>query len=161
MTSDTDFIEYLHNYVCDGSVLLKGETDMHGDPDRYRIGIKGHGEDEHKEYVGSNFRLVLQDALRDDGAISKEDQRLDMWEWDDPPSEEIESLVACLGDDAAQLRDENPEDERAQTMDDAAEMLQRLERANTHLYELGRRMHALIQKDEKASSELPFSRKFA
>lgn len=42
--------------------------------------------------------------------------------------EEIESVVACLGDDAAALRDEtgNPEDERAANMDAAAALIERL-----------------------------------
>lgn len=40
--------------------------------------------------------------------------------------EEIEAVIACLGDDAAQLRQENPEDERADNMDRAAELLGRL-----------------------------------
>ena len=40
--------------------------------------------------------------------------------------EEIEAVIACLGDDAAQLRDENPEDERADNMDKAADLLGRL-----------------------------------
>ena len=47
----------------------------------------------------------------------------------DAPSEdreEIEAVIACLGDDAAQLRDENPEDERADNMDKAADLLGRL-----------------------------------
>lgn len=38
--------------------------------------------------------------------------------------EEIEEVIACLGDDAAQLRDSNPEDERADNMDRAACMVQ-------------------------------------
>lgn len=38
--------------------------------------------------------------------------------------EEIEAVIACLGDDAAQLRDSNPEDERADNMDRAACMVQ-------------------------------------
>lgn len=37
--------------------------------------------------------------------------------------EEIEAVIACLGDDAAQLREENAEDERAANMERAAEML--------------------------------------
>lgn len=40
--------------------------------------------------------------------------------------EEIEAVIACLGDDAAALRDENPEDERAANMDRAAELLEAL-----------------------------------
>lgn len=35
----------------------------------------------------------------------------------------VDEVVACLGDDAAQLRDENQEDERADNMDRAASML--------------------------------------
>lgn len=38
--------------------------------------------------------------------------------------DEIEEVIACLGDDAAQLRDKNPEDERADNMDRAACMVQ-------------------------------------
>lgn len=34
--------------------------------------------------------------------------------------DDIEAVIACLGDDAAGLRDENPEDERADNMDVAA-----------------------------------------
>lgn len=36
---------------------------------------------------------------------------------------ELEEVIACLGDDAAQLREENPEDERAANMDRAAALL--------------------------------------
>ena len=42
----------------------------------------------------------------------------------DGPSE-IESVVACLGDDAARLREQNPDDEMASNMDDAARLLAR------------------------------------
>lgn len=44
--------------------------------------------------------------------------------------EDIEAVIACLGDDAAQLRDENPEDERADNMDRAATMLRELADSN-------------------------------
>lgn len=37
--------------------------------------------------------------------------------------EDVEAVVACLGDDAAQLREENSEDERAANMDRAASIL--------------------------------------
>jgi len=37
--------------------------------------------------------------------------------------EEIEAVIACLGDDAAQLREENAEDERAANMERAADLL--------------------------------------
>jgi hypothetical protein len=37
--------------------------------------------------------------------------------------EDVEAVAACLGDDAAQLREENDEDERAANMDRAASML--------------------------------------
>lgn len=37
--------------------------------------------------------------------------------------EEIEAVIACLGDDAAALRTDNPEDERAANMERAAELL--------------------------------------
>lgn len=40
--------------------------------------------------------------------------------------EEIDAVIACLGDDAAQLRQDNEEDERADNMDRAATLLQRL-----------------------------------
>lgn len=40
--------------------------------------------------------------------------------------EEIEAIVACLGDDAAALRADNPEDERAANMDAAAALIERL-----------------------------------
>lgn len=60
------------------------------------------------------------------------------WQWanflevvgDLPPDlhEDIDAIVACLGDDAAMLRDEtgNPEDERAANMDAAAALIERL-----------------------------------
>ncbi|MGS1020305.1 hypothetical protein [Burkholderia glumae] len=41
---------------------------------------------------------------------------------EDEPSE-IEQVIACLGDDAAQLRDANPDDEMADNMEAAARML--------------------------------------
>lgn len=40
--------------------------------------------------------------------------------------EEVEAVIACLGDDAAQLHADNPEDERATNMVRAAELLQEL-----------------------------------
>jgi hypothetical protein len=39
-----------------------------------------------------------------------------------------EELIACLGDDAAKLRNANPEDEMATTMEIAAERLEALSR---------------------------------
>lgn len=143
MTSDTDLIEYLHDRVCEGSVILKVETDRTGDPARYRIGIQALGETEHVEYVAEDFRKALGDAISGNG--TPVENRLELWgELDDPPTEEIESLIACLGDDASQLRDENGEDERATTMDEAAAMLTRLERANRQLFEMGQKMHAQL-----------------
>lgn len=41
--------------------------------------------------------------------------------------EEIEAVIACLGDDAAILREDNPEDERADNMERAAELLEALQ----------------------------------
>lgn len=41
-------------------------------------------------------------------------------------TEDIEAIVACLGDDAAALRADNPEDERAANMDAAAALIERL-----------------------------------
>jgi hypothetical protein len=38
--------------------------------------------------------------------------------------EEVEAVIACLGDDAAQLREDNPEDERAENMETAATLLE-------------------------------------
>lgn len=43
----------------------------------------------------------------------------------EPGDEELQAVIACLGDDAAQLRDENPDDERADNMERAAELLER------------------------------------
>lgn len=40
--------------------------------------------------------------------------------------EEIDAVISCLGDDAAQLREDNPDDERADNMDRAATLLRRL-----------------------------------
>lgn len=51
-------------------------------------------------------------------------------------SEHTEAIVACLGDDAAQLREESPE--IADNMDSAALIIKRLERENAELrQELG------------------------
>lgn len=44
----------------------------------------------------------------------------------DERAEEIEAVIACLGDDAASLRQDNPEDERAANMERAAELLEAL-----------------------------------
>jgi hypothetical protein len=44
--------------------------------------------------------------------------------------EDIEAVIACLGDDAAQLHGENPEDERADNMLRAADLLGALAEAN-------------------------------
>jgi hypothetical protein len=60
----------------------------------------------------SNARTLLA-QLQAGGAA-----RPQTWDRDD-----IEAVISCLGDDAAQLRDENPEDERADNMDRAASML--------------------------------------
>lgn len=38
--------------------------------------------------------------------------------------EDVEAVIACLGDDAAQLRQENDEDERAENMEKAAKYLE-------------------------------------
>jgi hypothetical protein len=46
----------------------------------------------------------------------------------DDPSE-IEELIACLGDDAAKLRQQDPDDEMAQIMEDAARKLRELDDA--------------------------------
>lgn len=43
-------------------------------------------------------------------------------EGDDEPSE-VETVIACLGDDAAMLRSENPESEVAENMDRASDLL--------------------------------------
>lgn len=155
MTSDTDLIEYLHDRVCEGSVILKVETDRTGDPQRYRIGIHATGESEHKEYVADDFREALEDAVSDHGEFLTENC-LELWgELDQPPSEEVEAIVACLGDDAAQLRDENPEDERAGNMDEAASLLERLERANRQLHELGCKMYDELQALKSQSKVAP------
>ncbi len=50
--------------------------------------------------------------------------------------EDIESVIACLGDDAAQLRDDNPDDERADNMDRAATMLRELADSNAAIARL-------------------------
>jgi hypothetical protein len=146
MTSDLDLIEYLHDRVCEGSVILAVETDRTGDPQRYRIGIRTFGVGEHKEYVASDFRQVLEDALSGHDEFLTEN-RLELWgELDQPPSEEVEAVVACLGDDAAQLREQNDEDERAANMDEAASLLIRLERANRQLHEMGCTMYAELER---------------
>ncbi|MNW02981.1 hypothetical protein D3C71_1988480 [compost metagenome] len=41
----------------------------------------------------------------------------------EPEVDEVEEVAACLGDDAAAMLDENPEDERALNMQRAAELL--------------------------------------
>lgn len=51
---------------------------------------------------------------------------------------EIEAIIACLGDDAATLRDRNPECEMAANMDKAAKLLEPLAR----LCEVMREQHA-------------------
>jgi hypothetical protein len=61
--------------------------------------------------IAAGQRLLAQ--LQAGGAA-----RPQTWDRDD-----IEAVISCLGDDAAQLRDENPEDERADNMDRAASML--------------------------------------
>jgi hypothetical protein len=141
VTSDTDLIEYLGDLVAEGRVLMAVETDRTGDPELYRIGVKALSDDEHAEYVGTNFRETLFAALREEEPVAADARRLDMWEWDEPPIEEVEALVACLGDDAAQLMGDNPEDERAATMLEAAAMLERLERANRQLAALHQRLY--------------------
>jgi hypothetical protein len=47
--------------------------------------------------------------------------------------EELGAIVACLRDDAAQLRDENVEDERAENMEKAADALERFHKAAAEL----------------------------
>lgn len=45
----------------------------------------------------------------------------------EPEVDEVEEVAACLGDDAAAMLDENPEDERALNMQRAAELLTELQ----------------------------------
>lgn len=52
--------------------------------------------------------------------------------------EEVDAVIACLGDDAAKLREENPECEIAANMEAAAAMLEAL-RAEVH--DLGMALH--------------------
>jgi hypothetical protein len=47
--------------------------------------------------------------------------------------EELSAIVACLQDDAAQLREENDEDERADNMVKAADALERFHKAAAEL----------------------------
>lgn len=42
---------------------------------------------------------------------------------EEPPIEEVEAIIACLGDDAAQLRDKNPDCEIAANMDQAVALI--------------------------------------
>lgn len=144
MTSDTDYIEYLGSLVSEGRVLMAVQTNRTGDPERYRIGVLGLGESQHKEYVASDFREALRLALRDEDALPESERCLDLTPFDEPPDEEVQAVIACLGDDAAQLRDENPEDERAANMDEAADMLRRLSRANQQLFSHGEKMYAAL-----------------
>lgn len=60
---------------------------------------------------------------------------------EDIDANEIEAVIACLGDDAAQLHDENPEDERADNMVRAADLLRRLADSNAAIARL------LLEKD--------------
>lgn len=143
--TDAGRLESLHDMVAQGSVLMKVETDLYGDPSRYRIGVQWLGDDDHREYVASDFRVALDSAINGDPPIADDEKRLVIWDWDEPPKEEIEAIIACLGDDAAQLREANDEDERAANMDEAASMLARLERANRQLFELGQRMHTQLE----------------
>ncbi|WP_257827208.1 UPF0175 family protein [Burkholderia glumae] len=65
----------------------------------------------HRKALESARSLVAGDqAVAADGAAT------------DEPSE-IEQVIACLGDDAAKLRDANPDDEMADNMEAAARML--------------------------------------
>lgn len=43
---------------------------------------------------------------------------------DEEEQQELDAVIACLGDDAAKLRETNPEDEMADNMDNAAHLLQ-------------------------------------
>lgn len=49
----------------------------------------------------------------------------------EPEPDEVEEVIACLGDDAAAMLNENPEDERALNMQRAADLLAELQ-ANSH-----------------------------
>ena len=51
----------------------------------------------------------------------------------EPEVDEVEEVVACLGDDAAAMLDENPEDERALNMQRAAELLTELQAASAEV----------------------------
>jgi hypothetical protein len=42
---------------------------------------------------------------------------------DEEEHQELEAVIACLGDDAAKLRESNPEDEMASNMEEAARLL--------------------------------------
>lgn len=58
---------------------------------------------------------------------------------------EIDAVIACLGDDAAQLREDNPDDERAENMDRAATLLQQLADDNSAIARI------LLDQDREAA----------
>lgn len=63
----------------------------------------------------------------------------------EPQSEEVEAIIACLEDDAAQLREENSESEVAADMDKAAKMLRTMQprRESVELSEAQINRHSL------------------
>lgn len=69
---------------------------------------------------------IFNEVLCKTPAAPSPDGKAEQAEAPSDEREEIEAVIACLGDDAAQLRDENPEDERADNMDRAATLLERL-----------------------------------
>lgn len=50
-------------------------------------------------------------------------------------AEDLETVTSCLGDDAAALRDDNPECERAANMELAREMLEEFQKVRAELLE--------------------------
>lgn len=69
----------------------------------------------------TDMRTLLQSAT----AATPQQATLPASEADEA-REELDAVIACLGDDAAGLREDNPEDERAANMDRAAELLGQL-----------------------------------
>jgi hypothetical protein len=48
-------------------------------------------------------------------------------------AEDLEAVTSCLGDDAAALRDDNPECERAENMEIARDMLEEFQKVRQEL----------------------------
>jgi hypothetical protein len=108
--------------ACPECQRYKGHPIQCGICDQHRKPLwarERHDENERLS-IGWRAKDIAREALAAaESALQKQPEPVaEAWE-----REDVEAVADCLGDDAAQLRQENDEDERASNMDRAASML--------------------------------------